>query len=39
VSLIPFKPSLKGILGIIINEQGKNEATIKELTAVLSQMK
>ena len=37
VRLIPFSPSLKGILGIIVNEQGKNESVIRELVSVLSQ--
>jgi len=39
VSLIPFQPSLKGILGIIINEQSQNEGVVKELASLLSQSK
>ena len=35
VSLIPFSPPLKGILGIIVNEQSKNEPVIRELVKVL----
>ena len=37
VSLIPFQPYLKGILGIIINEQSSHESILKELTAALLQ--
>lgn len=39
VALIPFRPSLKGILGIIINEQSDHESILKELTAALTQNK
>ena len=37
VSLIPFSPSLKGILGCIVNEQSKHPEVLKELIATLSQ--
>ena len=35
VRLIPFSPSLKGILGIIVNEQSRNAELIRELVSVL----
>ena len=37
VSLIPFSPSLKGILGCIVNEQSKHQEALQELIATLSQ--
>lgn len=35
VSLIPFSPSLKGILGIIVNEQSHQEPLLRELVSFL----
>lgn len=36
VSLLPFDPPLKGILGIIVNEASKNESVLRELIPLLS---
>lgn len=37
VKLLPFQPMLKGILGIIVNEQGHNQTTVRELVSVLTE--
>ena len=39
VSLVPFFPPLKGILGMIINMEKENNPLLKELLATLSQNK
>ena len=37
--LLTFQPPLKGILGIIINEQNRHEEIVEELTSILLQNK
>jgi len=37
VTLVPLSPSLKGILGIIINENSRSEGLVRELVSFLKQ--